>query len=248
MASTESVQRAVREFNARGYCVLPRHFQAPLVGACKSAFWPRLLAYLSSAPLPNRGPHRHFLAMPFDPPCFSPQFFFDPDVLSIVRTLMDDRIAADQWGCDIPLLGSEYQELHADYRRPLFPEVPDLPLPSYAVVVSFGLTRIGREHGPIEIAPGTHRMTQPEGNEAIRTGRIATEPVLLEIGDVLIRHPWALHRGSPNTTATPRALVTIRYVRRWYADASRDVEGMPRTTWESLTAEEQSMLRFPIRN
>ncbi len=68
----------------------------------------------------------------------------------------------------------------------------------------------------------------------------------LEIGDVLIRHPWALHRGTPNTTDTPRALVSIRYVRRWYTDGSRDVASVPRATWESLTPKQQSVMRFPI--
>ncbi len=183
--------------------------------------------------------------MPFDPPCFAPQFFFDPDVLSIVRTLMDDRIVADQWGCDVPLLGSEYQAWHVDYQRPLFPEAPDLPLPTYMVVVSFGLVPIAQEHGPIEIAPGTHRMTRLEQNKTIETGRISSEPVRLEVGDVLIRHPWALHRGTPNTTAVPRALASIRYVRRWYADASRDVQDIPEATWEVLTTEQQSVMRFP---
>src|SRR5450432_2839012 len=102
---------------------------------------------------PNRGPHRHYLPMPFEPPCYSPAFFFDPEVLTIARGLMDDRIVADQRGCDVPLRGSEYQEVHVDYRRPLFEEVPDLPLPPYLLAVSFGLVRIGPEHGPIEIAP-----------------------------------------------------------------------------------------------
>jgi ectoine hydroxylase-related dioxygenase (phytanoyl-CoA dioxygenase family) len=133
-----------------------------------------------------------------------------------------------------------------DYQRLLFPEVPDLALPAYAIVISFGLVRIAREHGPIEIAPGTHRMARADALQAVEAGKIGMQAVPLEIGDVLIRHPWALHRGSPNTTDTPRPLVTIRYVRRWYADASRDVEAIPRAMWESLTAEQQSSLRFPI--
>jgi hypothetical protein len=102
---------------------------------------------------------------------------------------MDDRIVADQWGCDVPLRGSEYQDVHADYQHPLFGEMPGLPLPAC---------------------------------------------------------PWALHRGTPNATDTPRALVTVRYVRRWYADDSREVNSIPRKVWESLTPEQQNMLRFPI--
>lgn len=159
---------------------------------------------------------------------------------------MDSRIVADQWGCDTPVRGSEYQEAHVDYWRPLFPEVPDQVLPPYAIVISFGLVRIAQEHGPIEIAPGTHRMTRAEAKQAVERGDTRLKPVPLEIGDVLIRHPWALHRGAPNTTDTPRPLASIRYVRRWYADASRGVEPIPRSTWDSLSPEQQNLMRFPV--
>ena len=245
VAIAETVQHAIADIQGRGYSVLREHLPTHLVDACREAFWPRLLSYLDSGAAANRGPHRHFLPMPFEPPCFAPHFFFDPDVLSIVRGLMDDRVVADQWGCDVPLLGSEYQLAHIDYQRPLFPETPDLALPPYAIVVSFGLVRIAQEHGPIQIAPGTHRMTRSDALRAVEADDIRLESVPLEIGDVLIRHPWALHRGTPNTTDVPRALATIRWVRRWYADGSRDVESVPRATWESLSPEQQSVMRFP---
>jgi ectoine hydroxylase-related dioxygenase (phytanoyl-CoA dioxygenase family) len=184
--------------------------------------------------------------MPFDPPCFAPEFFFDPVILSIVRGLMDDRIVADQWGCDVPVRGSDYQKFHLDYRRPLFEEDPDLLLPPYMMLVSFGLTPIAAADGPIEIAPATHRMTRAEALRAVQSSEIEMQLVPLEIGDVLIRHPWALHRGTPNTAGTPRALVSIRYVRRWYTDDSREVAAIGRSTWQRLTPVEQSMMRFPL--
>jgi hypothetical protein len=55
-----------------------------------------------------------------------------------------------------------------------------------------------------------------------------------------------LNRGTPNATDMPRALATIRRVRRWYADASREMEYVPRATWESLTPEQQAVMRFPV--
>lgn len=241
------ITEKIGELQEQGYCVLRAHFPRQLVESCREAFWPVLHAYLQAhADQPNRGPHRHFLPMPFHPPCFAPELFFDAEVLRIVRSLMDDRVVADQWGCDVPLRGSIHQFTHVDYRRPLFPESPDLPLPPYMLVVSFGLNRITMENGPLEIAAGTHRMIRDEAMKALEGGEIAMKPIPLEIGDVLIRHPWALHRGSPNLTDTPRALVSIRYVRRWYADDSREVNPMPRDLWESLTPEQQSMMRFPI--
>lgn len=242
-----AVQDKLAELQDEGYCVLRGHFARPLVEACREAFWPILAAYLEThGHAPNRGPHRHYLPLPFVPPVFAPEFFFDPDVLGVVRAVMDERVVADQWGCDVPVRGSEYQGLHADYQRQLFAEAPDLSLPPYLLIVSFALVRITQANGPIEIAPGTHRMPRTEALRAAEAGEIELQPIQLEIGDVLIRHPWALHRGSPNTTGTPRALASIRYARRWYADSSRDIESIPRAVWESLTPEQQSLMRFPV--
>jgi hypothetical protein len=239
------VERAISDVQQQGFSVLRAHFPTAVVDACRQAFWPRLMTHVVRE-APTRGPNRYYLAMPLHPPCFAVEFFFDPAVLTILRALMEDRIVADQWGCDVPLRGSQYQGVHVDYQRPLFPEAPDLRLPAYAMVVSFGLVPIAAEHGPIEIAPGTHRMNRMDASRAVQSSEIRMHSVLLDSGDVLIRHPWTLHRGTPNTTDTPRALASIRYVRRWYADASRDVEVLPRATWKSLTAEQQTLMRFPI--
>jgi hypothetical protein len=237
----------IAELRDRGFCVLKAHFDRSLVERCRAAFWPILLEYLDkNRDQPNRGEHRHFLPMPFDPPCFAPEFFFDGGILGVVRRMMDKRMVADQWGCDVPLKGSTYQQPHVDYRHPLFAEAPDLLLPTYMLAVSFGLIDISVAHGPIEIAPGTHRMPTGEALHLVESGATGLQPVTLDLGDVLIRHPWALHRGTPNATDTPRPLVTIRYVRRWYADSSRDVNPVPLAVWESLTEEQQEVMRFPI--
>jgi len=242
-----SVEDKIAELQDKGFCVLKAHFAKSLMQSCREAFWPILLDYLEkNRDKPNRGDHRHFLAMPFTPPCFAPGFFFDAGILSIVRGVMDDRVVADQWGCDVPLRGSKHQQFHVDYQRPLFPEAADLSLPTYILVVSFGLVDILPAHGPIEIAPGTHKMPRNQALRSVEEAQIETQAVTLNSGDVLIRHPWALHHGTPNVTDTPRALLTIRYVRRWYADDSREVNSIPLSVWQSLTTEQQSMMRFPI--
>lgn len=237
-----------RELHENGYCVLRAHLPKSAIDACREAFWPVLLAYLKdNKRQPNRGPHRHFLPMPFEPPCFFPEFFFDTGILGIVRRAMGRRVVVDQWGCDVPLRDSEYQGVHVDYQRPLFEEAADLALPPYMLVVSFGLVSITPAHGPIEIAPGTHRISREAAMRSVECGRRKLHAVPLEIGDVLIRHPWALHRGTPNTTDMPRAMATVRYVRRWYADDSREVNAIPTAVWESLSPEQQEVMRFPIK-
>jgi hypothetical protein len=239
--------KKIAELEDRGYCILKGCLPLFALRACREAFWPNLLTYLEEhRDKPNRGPNRHFLPMPFDPPCFAREFFFDTEVLGIVRGAMDERIVADQWGCDAPLIGSTNQEFHVDYKRPLFAEDPDLLLPTYMLVVSFGLFDITPADGPVEIAPGTHRLPRVQAVRAIEAASIKPEPITMKVGDVLIRHPWAIHRGTANMTDTPRVLLTIRYVRRWYADDSRDVNSVPWAVWRSLTSEQQKLMRFPV--
>ena len=87
------------ELQNDGYCILREHFSQRALKACREAFWPVLNEYLGAhREVPNRGPHRHFLRMPFTRPCFAEQFFFDDHVLRIVRYAMDDRVVADQMG------------------------------------------------------------------------------------------------------------------------------------------------------
>jgi len=227
--------------------VLKGHFSLARIETCRRAFWPILLDYLSSyRDEPNRGPARHFLPMPFNPPCFASEFFFDTGVLSIIHGAMDSQVVADQWGCDVPVKGSQNQEPHVDYQRPLFAETPDLVLAPYILLVSFGLVPITVDNGAIQIAPGTHRMPRTEAKRAVDSGSATLLSVSLQLGDVLIRHPWTIHRGTPNTTDVPRPLATIRYVRRWYVDNSREVNPIPLEVWQSLTSEQQDKLRFPI--
>jgi hypothetical protein len=85
---------------------------------------------------------------------------------------MGERVVADQWGCDVPLRGSRNQEAHVDYRRQLFAEFPDLMLPPCMLCVSFGLVKVTPANGPIEIAPGTHRMSRAEALRAVQSAEI----------------------------------------------------------------------------
>ena len=115
------------------------------------------------------------------------------------------------------------------------------------IAVSFGLTKITEENGAIEIAPGTHEMPREEAFKLVESSKIKMIPICLNVGDVLIRHPWTLHRGTPNLTELPRSLVTIRYVRSWYYDNSRQVNSIPTSVLNSLTDQQKQMLRFPIK-
>jgi ectoine hydroxylase-related dioxygenase (phytanoyl-CoA dioxygenase family) len=101
-----------------------------------------------------------------------------------------------------------------------------------AYVVNVPLTRTTRRNGPIEVWPsGSHLWSgevldrhgvaddvQDGSNENVEqlARRLPSECLLLEPGDLLIRNPGMLHRGTPNRTRRPRSMLTVCYLRRDY--------------------------------
>jgi hypothetical protein len=64
-------------------------------------------------------------------------------------------------------------------------------------------------------------------------------------GDVAIRSPLALHRGSPNRTHAPRPMVVMGYVMHWLHTPQVDVT-LPRDYYESLPEQVRTMLRCNV--
>ena len=223
----------------------PRAFRPSLIDTCRITLWPTLLAHLERDE-PNRGTHRHYWRCRSPRPAFAPDFFFDDAILRIVRRAMDDRVVADQWGYDVPVGGIGPRTSMSTTRETAVRRSAGDPAAAVHARRQLRAFTNGASRRTDEIAPGTHRMPRAAALRAVEAGTIPLRPVELDVGDVLIRHPWALHRGSPNTTPTPRALLSIRYVRRWYADDSREVNSIPRAVWNSLTDAQQRIMRFPV--
>ena len=234
------------ELARNGYCVLRAHFPPSLIDACRTALWPTLLAHIERHE-PNRGAHRHYFAMPFDPPCFAPDFFFDEAILRIVRGAYGRSGRRRPVGVRRSCRGVGVSGRSRRLRETVVHEWPELvaaaayarrQLRAFTDCASRRANRDRAWDSPDAARRGVARCK--ERDYATSTS------VELDVGDVLIRHPWALHRGSPNMTSTPRALVSIRYVRRWYADDSRDVNRIPRAVWNTLTDAQRRIMRFPV--
>ena len=113
-----------------------------------------LLAYLKNhGHEPNRGPHRHFLPMSFELPCFVPEFFFDNQVLNIARSVMDDTAVADQWGCDVPLRGSDYKPFMLTIRVRYSPKLQTSRCPLAFWSSTLGWPRLRLNMVPSKLRP-----------------------------------------------------------------------------------------------
>ncbi|HVG20908.1 MAG TPA: phytanoyl-CoA dioxygenase family protein [Blastocatellia bacterium] len=235
----ESFTSAVYE---DGYCVLRGHFPRETLDAWRAAFTPLLEGHIANqGHIQNRGPARYYVTLPFAPPFADPAIYEDEDVLAIVERLVGEDAVMPQLATDTPLAGSQYQDIHRD-ALPLFPEI-EKETPPFQLAVNFPLIDVTVETGPFEVARRTHMMTKAEGMRRIESGEIKLEPVLLRLGDVMIRDVRGLHRGTPNRTQTPRPMVVIGYSRRWLYRPEVSIR-VPRAALDTLSERARRLLRF----
>ena len=225
-----------------GFCMLPAHFAPAVLDVWRATFTPLLETHIArEGHLQNRGPARYYVTLPFTQPFADPRIFEDEDVLAIVARLVGADAVMCQLATDTPLVGSDYQDIHRD-TPPLFPATGQ-ETPPFQLAVNFPLVAVTPENGPFEVARATHMLPKAEALRLIETGARTLEPILMRLGDVMIRDVRGLHRGTPNRTTTPRPMVVIGYSRRWLYRPEVSIR-IPRATYETLSARARQLLRF----
>jgi ectoine hydroxylase-related dioxygenase (phytanoyl-CoA dioxygenase family) len=192
--------------------------------------------------LAPRGPGRHYLTIPWVEPFADPEVFANPTILGVLERVFAQEYVMVQLGADVAGPGSEFQEVHRDY-RPLFDDSVVTPL--YALAVNFPLVEVTEENGPFQMARGTHVLSRDDGLAKIESGEAPIESLYAQPGDVSIRTPLALHRGTPNTTDEPRPMIVLGYVMHWLHTPEVEIE-VPRALYESWPEKTRSLLRCRV--
>lgn len=237
------LDRAADELQRDGATILRGLLDPALVASWADAF-EHLVARREGLPggLAMRGPGRFYTTLPWEQPFADASVFAHPAILEIVGRVLGPHHRLVQLASDTPVLGSEQQDMHRDF-PPLFGE--DHPTPLYALAVNFPLCRVDGDNGPFQMARGTHLLRRAEADEAVRTGRIPTESVHMELGDVMIRTPFQLHAGSPNRTARMRPMVVMGYVCDWLRTPNVELQ-VPRRYYDTLAPAQQRLLRCEV--
>jgi hypothetical protein len=237
------LDRFAEDLNRDGICIIRRLFDRELIQEWATAF-DALLHERQQRPggLAPRGPARYYVTLPWELPFADPTVFANPVILGVLDRVFFQEYKLVQLAADIPMQGSDYQEIHRDF-RPLFSDKIVTPL--YALAVNFPLVEVTAENGPFQMARGTHVMSREEGLIKVRAGEIPLESFYMEPGDVMIRSPLALHRGSPNHTPQPRPMIVMGYVMHWLHTEIVDLT-LQRDYYESLTPKLQKLLRCQV--
>lgn len=240
---TADTTACVEQIGEVGYCILRDHFPVEVVQNQLSAFAPICGGYLKKhRDNPNRGPNRHYIPLAIRPPFYHPAIFNNDAIFEIASSILGEKMAIDQFASDTPFNGSVHQDVHADLGL-LFDEEPDLSHPPALLAINWPFVDVTPERGPFQIAESTHRLPREATIAKINTVEIPLKPLIMNVGDVLIRDPRCLHRGSPNTTDTPRVVAVVSYMRQWYSRERDDAHPIPRSVWDELSDREQLLLR-----
>lgn len=241
--SATELEQLVEELNRDGICIIRGLLDRTLVETWATAF-KALFEARQQQPggLAPRGPSRCYTTLPWIAPFANAEVFAHPTILALLDRVFYQEYKLVQLAADIPMQGSDYQDIHRDF-RPLFSD--QIVTPLYALAVNFPLVEVTPENGPFEMARGTHRMPREAGLVKIRAGEIAMESFYMQPGDVMIRSPLALHRGTPNYTPQPRPMIVMGYVMHWLHTQKVDLT-VPRNYYNSLTPQLQELLRCEV--
>ncbi len=237
------LDRLAADLNRDGICVIRGLLDKELVAEWAEAF-AALFRQRQGRPggLAPREQARYYLTFPWVPPFADERVFANPVVLGVLDRVFAQEYVVVQLGADVPVRGSDYQEIHRDF-RPLFTD--QIVTPLYALAVNFPLVDVTEENGPFQMARGTHVLPRDVGLAKVASGEIPMESFPMQRGDVSIRTPLALHRGSPNRSAAPRPMVVMGYVMHWLHTPKVELT-LPRDYYEGLPERTRKLLRCEV--
>lgn len=243
MPLTRDEARArAEEVRATSATILRGAFPVETIDRWNAAFQPLLRrAMEQEGDDPNRGAGRYYVTLPYQDLWADPQIVDNDDVMAVVEDLVGSDGVLCQLATDTPVRGSEHQDLHRDTQL-LFPET-GAETPPYQLAVNFPLVDVTDENGPMEWAPGTHMLSKAEGLRRVETGEAPLQKAYLNRGDVMIRDVRHVHRGTPNSSDTPRPMVVIGYSRRWLHRPEVNIR-VPRPVLERMPERARRWLRF----
>lgn len=243
MWRTKDAKHYIDEMKELGYTVLEGFLSTEQVDAMATEFEPLLQTRISHGN-PDRGPSRFYLTLPFTQPFADQSYFADPFLLEILEGVVGKDPVMCQLAADVPLKGSDYQTVHRDTEG-LFFELPEyVETPAYQLGLNFPLCDVLDDSiAPLQIAKATHRMPSYEQNELIASNTVSLETLYMKKGDAILRDVRGLHRGTPNTTDTPRPMVVVGYSRKWLRRPEVGLK-VPQSVYDQLNPAARHLLRF----
>ncbi len=181
----------------------------------------------------------------------------NPFALSVMESVLGRGFYCNSISSDTCLEGSTWQAPHRD--------IAFHPSGRIAgTIVNIALMPCGLHNGPLEVWPGGSHLwrgdvftaaglrpfDQDKPNAAMEqfAARMPSAKIELEPGDVLLRDPAMLHRGTPNPTPDPRVMLTVGYFRAGvqypFGNAEDNVDA---ASWPTVDGRVRALMAHRLR-
>jgi ectoine hydroxylase-related dioxygenase (phytanoyl-CoA dioxygenase family) len=120
----------------------------------------------------------------------------DIGIIPLIRKLLPSATGLPNVACNFNMPGSVAQHYHTD--RPFTREF---------IIINIALVDTVIENGAIDVLPATHKEYVPFWRFATSRLFRKTTRLPMKAGDILIRTSNLWHRGMPNLSDTPRAMM-----------------------------------------
>lgn len=191
--------------------------------------------------------NRYTLTIPWVPPFADPEVYENPVILEFLRRYWDrDDFYIKCFHSNNPYPGSEFQPWHRDVE--LAKEIPHVGLDTCpSIGVKFPLVDTSEENGSIEVLPSSQYLANPdlEGryDEVLTQGNFPSAQRLnVKKGTMWIQDPRILHRGTPNTSDSPRPEIVVCYA-LWWMSIGGPIK-VPPETYDGLSERARELFQF----
>lgn len=164
----------------------------------------------------DRGPHRHYLAVPPERLRGFLELVSHPTLTALYARLLGPEWTVVETAFDVPLPDAEDQPWHRDFPMPVRTRSTGVLTSLVLNATAVDVTDAG---GPLEIVPGSHREDGADFEEGMfppaeRAAGYAARAQRRRPrrGDLSVRTGLAVHRGTRNTAGTARPVLTVGVV------------------------------------
>ena len=217
----EDLAAAIESVRTHGACIIEDAVDAATCDALRDAMLATLPEAAKGKPAEDTPGH-----VQHNPPLraehLHPSVFANPTAMAIIRSILGRGVTMTLYTGNTMLAGTtQMQPVHWDEGQ-LWPALDDgTAPPAHSLTINLPLVDVTEENGAIEVWPGSHLDVRSGGRPSIhvpaewlaerRSVRVPSRK-----GSILLRDGRMWHRGTTNSTPSPRPMVAVVYAAWWY--------------------------------
>jgi Ser/Thr protein kinase RdoA (MazF antagonist) len=209
------IKTAGELFSAHGVLVVKNLFAPEFIANLHQAFVQHYHPYFHDreyAQVLDVGNKRKMLTVDFQAPFNAPELYGNPLMLSLMEKVLGGGFVLGSFGAVIALPGAQTQHFHRDHPALFELEMPDLPLPSFAITLVVPLVDLTSATGSTRVWKGTHRNS---GSDLDLENSFVP---FLSTGSCYLMDYQLLHGGTANLSNTVRPILYLIYYRSWFQE------------------------------